>query len=834
MTLIARLAQFSNHDFTSVKAFKSYEWMQRALQADQHSQKIKNQLITELERLVPQLETPQSGQAIATKRKLHKGDHLSEKIIKDLKALTSCGLNGLLVQELLATENDRTKFSDLYHTTYSQELTQGFEGLFNVAKADRFSESLLLWSPTIWRRWQSVLKNREDNSKSARKKKAKVAFNIFIYLRNAVMVPTPRASWTSVISGQWGTETKLNLSEDFVAKNFVRPNNRHLSLFADALSITDNSIIKVNPTLFFSGQTAFYWQPQSAGGFSYNSLACPAPLKEAIFSLMSGSQTRQQALKLLDTKTASLGPSSVILDQLLQAEILVKDKATRYGVKDAIEDLSHRFGHTEELPPEWQTLRSEFENLSEGSASKNFADRWPRYKKIRQIFAERIDPQLAERPFRLDSGGSDSTLSLSHEVQSQLQQATTDYAKIYRLFAGAKTPVAHLKERFLDLYPSDQPIPLLQVENELSKNRSTPTAQAKFLGKRTFNTPQSSFGNEFYTRLTERIATTEDDRPIEIADLLAAADEKDGLPLPTELEVVFQTWSEKEKQKFSLDMVNHQVGRLVWRTAPLFSEAVQETLAREISQKSPDEVIASVVHVTGGDNDDLVYEAQFSDYEIELYGAKSALPDERVLRVGDLFLKYNSQTDEMELRHPHIDKKIQPRFYGTLTTASDWLTSVLDILSSQKVVNIVGHARQLFEFHQNREFTPRIECGSLVLSRATWKLPAEEIKIPGTKELAPQKVLNADEYAHLLKLKSSKNLPTEGFIMSASAQKPVYINFEIPLSLTSLFLAAQKSNGTVFFQELLPSPEQTGFKNPQGHYQQCEFWSKVTLQGKSE
>ncbi|MGW1073090.1 lantibiotic dehydratase [Streptomyces sp. NPDC002537] len=102
---------------------------------------------------------------------------------------------------------------------------------------------------------------------------------------------------------------------------------------------------------------------------------------------------------------------------------------------------------------------------------------------------------------------------------------------------------------------------------------------------------------------------------------------------------------------------------------------------------------------------------------------------------------------------------------------------------------------------------PRIRCGRVVLQRETWRIPAA--RLHGTALSGSR--MSADDAAEFLaacRLRSAHGLPRHVFAKVPGEPKPLYVDWDAPLLVRQLCRLARKTDATLEFSEMLPTPDQ--------------------------
>lgn len=152
-------------------------------------------------------------------------------------------------------------------------------------------------------------------------------------------------------------------------------------------------------------------------------------------------------------------------------------------------------------------------------------------------------------------------------------------------------------------------------------------------------------------------------------------------------------------------------------------------LVKQISQKekefSPDSILAEIIHLPEARTGNILRRPQIMEYEIP-YIAKSVLPTENQIPIQDLYLSVKNE--KLVLRSKSKNKEVIP----SLTNAHNYSSNSLPVyhflcdLGNQNIKPALyfdwGDLGSIYHF------LPRIEYGNMILSKARWKINANEIK----------------------------------------------------------------------------------------------------------
>ena len=226
-------------------------------------------------------------------------------------------------------------------------------------------------------------------------------------------------------------------------------------------------------------------------------------------------------------------------------------------------------------------------------------------------------------------------------------------------------------------------------------------------------------------------------------------------------------------------------------------DAVRSHLRAEEAQ-APGVVFAEIIHLPEGRTGNVLARPVLRDYELVLLGRSGAESD-RQISVDELTVRLDG--DRVVLYSPRLGAEVRPR----LTTAHNpaWrgfgVYRFLAALQNDGVAaglvwdwGAVGSAPSL----------PRVAAGKLVLSRARWRLSADEIKA----------VTGSDPIAGWAALRAHRGLPGE--LLIADGDNRLYVDTASP-ALVATAAKVLRGRSAAVIEEVLGSGIATG---PQGRF----------------
>ncbi|MGO4462541.1 lantibiotic dehydratase [Streptomyces sp. M-16] len=215
---------------------------------------------------------------------------------------------------------------------------------------------------------------------------------------------------------------------------------------------------------------------------------------------------------------------------------------------------------------------------------------------------------------------------------------------------------------------------------------------------------------------------------------------------------------------------------------------------------------AVFAEVTGGPvTTNLNLHGRLTDHEIVCPGESGTLPEERLLRLDDLYAQHVPETGRVVLRSRRLGVEVIPVYLGylvplalpavprTLLLLSPSSMSPLDVWAGvpDAVANGGVSAR------------PRVVHGDVVLSRRSWTTTAGQLPVHGAREAA--------HFLEWQRWRRAHGLPERVFATvsagpSALGAKPQYVDFASLLSLSAFEPLLREGGHRVVFREMLPDP----------------------------
>ncbi|MFB7369533.1 lantibiotic dehydratase [Streptomyces sp. NPDC056222] len=239
--------------------------------------------------------------------------------------------------------------------------------------------------------------------------------------------------------------------------------------------------------------------------------------------------------------------------------------------------------------------------------------------------------------------------------------------------------------------------------------------------------------------------------------------------------------------------------------SPGFSDALRE----EIADRRPDGAVFA--EVTGGPvTSNLNLHGRLTDHRIVCPGEAGAAPEEALIHLDDLYVEHDESAGRLVLRSRRLDREVVPVYLGYLVPiALPAIPRTLLLLSPSTMAPFdVWAGVPEGEAEDGVTRRPRVRHGNVVVGRRSWTALAEVLPAPrpGTGE--------EEYYLDWQRWRRAHGLPDRCFATVSHpgrgpiGAKPLYVDFDSPLSLSALDALVERKPGTrVAFQEMLPAED---------------------------
>ncbi|BAU81446.1 dehydratase [Streptomyces laurentii] len=245
-----------------------------------------------------------------------------------------------------------------------------------------------------------------------------------------------------------------------------------------------------------------------------------------------------------------------------------------------------------------------------------------------------------------------------------------------------------------------------------------------------------------------------------------------------------------------------------------------DTLRAEIAERRPDGAVFA--EVTGGPvSSNLNLHGRLTDHHIVCPGETTTVPDEARIDLDDLYVEHDEAAGRLVLRSRRLGREVVPVYLGYLVPiALPAIPRTLLLLSPSTMAALdVWAGVPEGEAEQGVTRRPRVRHGSVVVARRAWTALADVL---------PVRRAGADDTVFFLdwqRWRRTHGLADRCFATVARpgqgpiGAKPIYVDFDSPLSLSSFDALVERTPGTrVTFREMLPAEDALHVTSERGRH----------------
>ncbi|HEX6900129.1 MAG TPA: lantibiotic dehydratase [Thermoanaerobaculia bacterium] len=550
-------------------------------------------------------------------------------------------------------------------------------------------------------------------------------------------------------------------------------------------------------------------------------------LEEALRCASGGATAREiaEALVAFDPDgEVTFEEASEFVTELIDSQLLVSDLSPPVTGPEAIHDLIDQLRRIPAAALAAERLdraRADLEALDAGGPGADPA----RYEALAESLRELPTSVEMSRLFQLDMVKPGDRPALGADVMEEIHRALD---LLYRI--AADRPVESLdkfRKDFSERYENRE-VPLFEALDEevgIGFERSGDFgAEASPLLRGIAASPPGaeptvSWGRVqgvLLAKLNEALARGA--REIEITaedlDRMAPANpERAKTPMPDGFHVMVtvSAASQEALDRGELQILFDNAGgpsgaRLLGRFChadPELTRCVEEHLRAEEAQR-PGAVFAEIVHLPQGRIGNILARPVLREHEIAFLG-RSGAPPEKQIPVSDL--RVSVMGPRIVLRSARLGREVVPR----LTSAHNFSRGSLGIyrfLCMLQSQGVLGGFAWGWGPLDGAPFLPRVVSGRVVLSRASWWMPQDEIK-------ALAKTQGGARFAAVQAWRERRGLPR--LIALVDADNELLVDLENILSIDT-FLDVIEDRDRARLVEFFPGPDELPATGPEGRF----------------
>lgn len=642
------------------------------------------------------------------------------------------------------------------------------------------------------------------------------------YVARMASRPTPFGLMAGYSVGVLGAQTHLQLAPASFAEKRLQLGLHLLGRVADRVaadaSLCAGATLRPNSSLYaVAGQQRYVEVHETADGRGHQlqALRGGPELNLALELAQAGIGAADLAQDLSRRLHAPLASTSDYVERLVANQVLVVDVQPRVTSPDPSRDLVARLHAT----PGARAVAAGLESLAAQArqvAARGVGTPPGDYAPIEQAALRLLGaPMRADEALHVVLRKPAPGLALDAALAPELQRGAE---ALRRVFADpALDSLRELREGFVERYEG-RFVPLLEaLDHELGQGLQGLGVEASddpplLRGLGLAAPPVSPRALPCHAPLLERVGRALAAHEHEICLTDADIDRLSlprALPLPDAFAVVGHVMPQDLPGglRFSLYSVlgpsgARLLGRFCQGDARL--EALVRGHLRDEEALRPEALFAELVSLPRGHSANIVARPTLREHDVPFLGT-SQLPLDRQIAASDLLLGVREERFVLWSRLQ--GREVVPRVTNAhnVTAHGVGLYRFLTALQTQGVASALfwdwGPLAAL-------PFLPRVRLGGLALSRATWRVSADELR-PLTRGTSAERLAAARAWAASRRLLRC--------VVFAEADHELLVDFENVISLDA-FLAVALRREQVLLRELLPGPETPAVRGPEGGY----------------
>ncbi len=443
-------------------------------------------------------------------------------------------------------------------------------------------------------------------------------------------------------------------------------------------------------------------------------------------------------------------------------------------------------------------------------------------------------PLVADDLFRADAATA-LEIALPEAMLEELAGFTSLYARFYSAMYPAVLYRAGMVRRFLERYPADTDVELLDLYHGVFEPTVAPRPAAfpEPHGDER-RAPEWSEAGAAFRRFRDHFAARARDAA-GLAEITIGPAEWERLlgerPVPAySCGVLFQVAAgdldalAAGRWRACLNAIYPGGGLSVSRLASLHRAPdgggwIEDELRRGYRWLGRDgAVLAEVGFMHGGRTANAGLRPPLLACEIELPGDR-ATPGATALPLADLTVRFDRASGEFHLRSRSRGVRIVP-IVSSGISSEGFIAFLVEIgrQATQPLAHFPG-----FEA-EGVSVWPRVRCGNVVLFRRRWKFGAGEVPGAGARRI------DVSTFVAVARWRGRYELPRHVFVHSSADPKPFYVDLESPLFVEQMLRSVPPAAGprqgdgpaeapaAFHVTEMLPGPDELWVRDPDGRY----------------
>ena len=234
------------------------------------------------------------------------------------------------------------------------------------------------------------------------------------------------------------------------------------------------------------------------------------------------------------------------------------------------------------------------------------------------------------------------------------------------------------------------------------------------------------------------------------------------------------------------------------------THSVKKALQAEQLNYGEKVILAEIVHINQARTGNIASRPILRDYEIPIL-VQAGVDTEMTIFLQDL--KISVKNGKIFLRSEKLGKRIIPRLSSAHNYSSHALPVYHFLCDLMFQDTLTGLAWD-WGFLNQADYLPRVNYGKVILSKARWKLSAEQIE-------SLRKIPEVEFNESVKQIFNEKNIPR--FFLLSEGDNQIPIDTENPLCL-KIFHQFAKANPSIIIEEDLFNHNNLSVSNKEGHY----------------
>lgn len=683
----------------------------------------------------------------------------------------------------------------------SDLLDRKLDLLENHQKVSFLKEAIFLASPELYYRWENELKQPAiDNSV-----KNKIGLALNKYLLRMSFRCTPFGLFAGVTVVHFADTTALRLADASEGSRACRPDLRFLMNLAGKIEKECKHVSHVkyfsNPTVYQLHESHHYVENSNLSGYQLSSVESSNQLRDILAHARSGAYPLELARSIVQDDV-ELPEALAFVDELIEHQLLISATVPTLTGEDYLRTIRNFARGVSSFNAHLAYLESIIKEIN----ATPVGDALVHYQKLQSWKAQHY-PDFASNVSYTDFHRKATSSKLGMAVADEIIRAVDflahlpDNPRVVTIDSFRKAFVERYEEREIPLLQAidpengiGYPYSLDDIKYEEELFEGLPTREVNNLAPLN---EQSEWQEFLFAQYVEALKSAHQVMNLDVAacaPYLQAKAASTSFSLFSYASVIATTQNEIDDGNFEL--IHHltsgpsfanplaRFGHLSKELEQLLREAAQEE-----QEHYPEAVLCDVLYPAKGQAVNLMSRPRLRQYELALLGNSDA-GDDRTLHLSDLLVSV--QHGRVVLRCRKNGFEVIPRLSSAHVYSSDQF-ALYTFLGDLQHQGLQRALRWRWGALEQAPFLPRVVLGKTILSKARWKLSAQQVK----------KLLNPD-------IRAVKHAVTELMAQLALPRHVALVNGEdeIPLDLmadagVTLFQSLVKSPGKVLLQENL-------------------------------